>query len=255
MGDIDAAIGDVEARMQIAKERDDARAEAAAWEQKAHVLGKANRREEAIECLLQSLKAVPRPTPADELTGWLDQVLARKPFIRPRSVEAKPSAGSSPEGDGMRLTSDAFRGNDSIPQRFTADGADRSPPLKWSGLPEGVRELALICDDPAAPTPEPWVHWVLYKLPADCEGLPEGCGNGEQVAGIPAARHGENSWGRLGYGGPAPPHGHGVHDYHFRLYALSQPIDLPAGANKEAVLEAIGSHVLAQAELVGVYSR
>lgn len=153
------------------------------------------------------------------------------------------------------LQSEAFSPNGPIPRRYTGDGEDLSPPLTWSGVPEGTKELVLIVDDPDAPRPEPWVHWVLYKIPADTPGLPEGIPTSGPVSSPPGAVQGKNSWPKNGYGGPYPPTGHGVHHYHFKLYALDVELTLGAGATKEALLKAMQGHVLAEGELVGTYQR
>lgn len=158
----------------------------------------------------------------------------------------------------LTLTSDVFAGGDRIPVRHAGDGEDVSPPLSWTGVPESTRELALICDDPDAPTPQPWVHWVLYKLPADCRGLPEGVPSNSRLEEPAGALQGRNSWssGRtIGYRGPAPPPRHGVHHYHFRLYALDEPLALNPGIDKRSLQAAMQGHILAEAELVGTYER
>jgi Raf kinase inhibitor-like YbhB/YbcL family protein len=107
--------------------------------------------------------------------------------------------------------------------------------------------MALICDDPDAPTPEPWVHWILYKIPPTLSGLKEG----DKGGGV----EGKNSFEKIGYGGPMPPRGHGMHHYHFKLYALDQPLGLGAGLSKDQLLAAMKGHVLAQGELIGTYER
>lgn len=153
------------------------------------------------------------------------------------------------------IQSPAFGNNETIPRRFTADGEDVSPRLTWSGVPEAVRELALICDDPDAPTPEPWVHWVIYKIPARTAGLPENVAGLEVLVEPEGVLQGKNSWGRTGYGGPAPPRGHGVHHYHFKLYALDTALDAAPGLDKRRLLTAMQGHIIAQGELVGTYQR
>ncbi len=158
----------------------------------------------------------------------------------------------------MVLSSSAFEPNRDIPAKYTADGEDVSPPLSWQGVPEGTQEFVLICDDPDAPTPDPWVHWVMYKIPGSTRSLPEAIPPQERLEQPAGALQGVNSWHtgrRIGYRGPSPPPGSGVHHYHFKLYALDAPLDLPPGATKEEVLRAIQGHVLAQAELVGTYRR
>jgi Raf kinase inhibitor-like YbhB/YbcL family protein len=156
---------------------------------------------------------------------------------------------------GMTLHSDAFADGEAIPRRYTEDGEDLSPPLTWSGLPEGTQELALIVDDPDAPRAEPWVHWVLYKLPADVRTLTEGLPRTPSLNTPPGAMQGKNSWGADGYRGPAPPRGHGTHHYHFRLYALDAPLAAAQGLDKAGLLEAMQGHVLDEAVLVGTYER
>jgi Raf kinase inhibitor-like YbhB/YbcL family protein len=142
------------------------------------------------------------------------------------------------------LTSSAFVQGKPIPARYTCDGLDISPPLAWSDAPGGTQSFALIMDDPDAPGGT-WVHWVLFNLPAQTRQLEE--------RAAPQAVQGRNSWGRPGYGGPCPPSG--THRYFFRLYALDTLLQLPAGAGKEQVLRAMQGHILAQAELMGVYAR
>src|SRR5512134_3951602 len=155
----------------------------------------------------------------------------------------------------IKLTSTAFTAGRPVPRQYTADGRNVSPPLAWSDAPAGTREWALLVDDPDAPRAEPWVHWILFKIPAHTRSLPEDLPPAEHVSSPPGAQQGKNSWGRTGYGGPEPPRGHGVHHYHFRLYALDTPIELAPGAEKEAVLKAMQGHILAQGDLVGTYER
>jgi Raf kinase inhibitor-like YbhB/YbcL family protein len=147
----------------------------------------------------------------------------------------------------VQVSSPAFEPGGAIPQKYTGEGRDVSPPLRWTGLPEGTREIALICDDPDAPSPEPFVHWVAYGIPADREGLPEGDARG--------ALEGENDFGDTGYRGPMPPRGHGVHHYHFKVYALDAELGAPAGLTKGRLLETMEGHVLSEGELVGAYER
>ena len=150
----------------------------------------------------------------------------------------------------FELTSTAFAPGEPIPPKYTCDGQDISPPLQWSDPPQGTQNLALICDDPDAPVGT-WVHWVLYNLPAQARSLPEAVPSQAELSD--GSRHGKNGWGRLDYGGPCPPSG--THRYFFKLYALDTVLDLEAGADKKQVLQAMEGHILAQAELMGVYSR
>lgn len=158
----------------------------------------------------------------------------------------------------ITLTSTAFSQGEAIPRQYTGDGDDVSVPLSWTGVPHGTKQLALICDDPDAPTDEPWVHWLLYNIPPDVTSLPEGVPPAERPNQPQGAAQGQNSWpsGRtIGYRGPAPPPGHGVHHYHFKLYALDAELNLEPGLSKSALLKALQGHIVAQGELVGTYER
>ncbi|HUT88660.1 MAG TPA: YbhB/YbcL family Raf kinase inhibitor-like protein [Thermoguttaceae bacterium] len=158
----------------------------------------------------------------------------------------------------IQLTSTAFGEGEGIPAKHTGEGEDVSPPLAWSGVPEGTRELALICDDPDAPTPQPWVHWVIYKIPADCRGLPEGVAKTPRLEEPAGALQGKNSWPSgqtIGYRGPMPPPGHGVHRYFFRLYALSAGLAIEPGLDKSTLLEKMSGDILDEGQLMGTYQR
>jgi len=163
-----------------------------------------------------------------------------------------PGATPTPTREVMalELTSSAFAHGEPIPRRYTCDGEDISPPLRWSDPPPGTRSFALIADDPDAPMGT-FVHWVLFNLPAEARALPEAVpSEGELPDG---SRHGQNGWQRLGYGGPCPPRG--THRYFFRLYALDTILDLAAGVGKKRLLQAMEGHILAQGELMGTYTR
>jgi len=145
----------------------------------------------------------------------------------------------------LSISSPAFENGRPIPPRFTADGIDVSPELRIDGLPVGTASLALIMDDPDAPMGT-WVHWVVWNIPADTAAIEEGSEPGGSTGG-------RNSWGRTGYGGPAPPSG--THRYFFKLFALDNVLDLPPTADKAALEGAMEGHVLATAELMGTYTR
>ena len=151
----------------------------------------------------------------------------------------------------MRLTSDVFSPESTIPKKYTCDGPDVSPALAWSGAPANTRSFALIMDDPDAPAGT-WVHWVLYDLPADTTSLSEGVPKQEQLPS--GARQGRNDFRKIGYGGPCPPPGK-PHRYFFKLYALDKMLDLKPGATKADVEAAMKSHILSQGELMGRYGR
>lgn len=142
------------------------------------------------------------------------------------------------------LGSTAFAAGAAIPARYTCDGADAVPPLAWSGAPAGTRTFTLIVDDPDAPG-RTFVHWVLFNLPADAAALPESAKSGEQ---------GRTDFGTAGYGGPCPPPGK-PHRYFFKLYALDGRLSLRPGATKADVERAMNGHILATAELMGIYAR
>jgi Raf kinase inhibitor-like YbhB/YbcL family protein len=154
----------------------------------------------------------------------------------------------------FELRSSAFQPGGAIPRRYTCDGDDVSPPLRWSRAPEKTQCFALIVDDPDAPDPAApkrvYVHWVLYDVPAAVTSIEE---DGEPVAVKAGARQGQNDWGRTGYGGPCPPIGR--HRYFFRLYALDAPLGQLGTPAKRDVARAMEGHVLATAELMGTYQR
>jgi Raf kinase inhibitor-like YbhB/YbcL family protein len=154
----------------------------------------------------------------------------------------------------IQITSDAFAPGATIPIRYTGDGDDVSPPLEWSGVPDQTKELALIVDDPDAPQSEPFVHWVMYKIPSAVTELCEGVTPDAKTQSPPALQ-GKSSFGKIGYGGPMPPRGHGTHHYHFKLYALDQPLMLHDGVDKAALMAAMSGHILDQGELIGTYQR
>jgi hypothetical protein len=167
------------------------------------------------------------------------------------TTPASELTGQGVELASLELTSEAFAAEGAIPERFTCDGEDVSPPLSWSAPPEGTQSFALIVDDPDAPAGT-WVHWVLFNIPADTRSLPEAVPAEDQLPD--GSLQGENSWRRHDYGGPCPPSG-STHRYVFKLFALDTRLDLQAGATKEQVLSAMEGYVLAQGELTGTYSR
>ncbi|MCS7295244.1 MAG: YbhB/YbcL family Raf kinase inhibitor-like protein [Chloroflexota bacterium] len=152
----------------------------------------------------------------------------------------------------LRVSSTAFEAGGPIPIQFTCDGADASPPLSWEAGPPGTVMYALVVDDPDAPRGI-FVHWAVWGLPPNTTSLPAAA---SKSGTLPAAvREGKNDFGRQGWGGPCPPKGDEPHRYRFRVYALREPIALPAGAAPRAVLDALEGTVLAWGELVGTYGR
>lgn len=146
----------------------------------------------------------------------------------------------------FKVESPAFSNGEKIPQKYTCEGKDISPELRWEGAPPGVKSFVLIVDDPDAPRGT-FTHWVLFDIPAAESGLIEGSKQGKP---------GRNDFGKLGYGGPCPPKGHGVHCYFFKLYALDIPsLGLKEGVSKAEVEAAMKGHILAQTETMGRYER
>lgn len=152
---------------------------------------------------------------------------------------------------GLELSSRAFEAGDRLPERYTCEAQNVSPPLQWRGAPSGTQSLVLICDDPDAPGGT-FAHWVLYGIPADRTELEEAVPAESRLEW--GARHGRNDFGKTAFGGPCPPRG-SEHRYYFRLYALDEAPDLPPGATRQQVLDRIEPHVLDSSELVARYAR
>ena len=150
----------------------------------------------------------------------------------------------------ITVSTEAFREGGDIPAEYTCDGRDVSPSLSWKGIPENTKSIALIMDDPDAPMGT-FVHWVLFNIPAGTQKLPEGM-LGNQTLGD-GSRQGMTDFGRVGYGGPCPPRG--THRYYFKVYALDAMPDLPPGATKKHLENAMKGHILATGELMGKYER
>ena len=151
----------------------------------------------------------------------------------------------------IQLSSTAFDEGQTIPKQHTGDGRNSSPPLRWQDAPAGTASWALICEDPDAPRGT-FTHWVLYNLPATARELSEGVPPDTTLAD--GALQGVNDFGKVGYGGPAPPRGK-PHRYLFKLFALARPLDLPPGATKAQVLTAMKGQVLGEGLLMGTYAR
>jgi Raf kinase inhibitor-like YbhB/YbcL family protein len=147
------------------------------------------------------------------------------------------------------LTSAAFVNEQPIPQKYSCDGANLSPPLQWGDTLPDVKSFALIMDDPD--TSDTYVHWVVYDLPPTARSLSEGIRPDLEIEG--GGKQGSNGSEVMGYGGPCPPGG--THRYHFKLYALSSTVDLPIGASKIELEQAMKDKVLAYGELFGTYTR
>ena len=155
----------------------------------------------------------------------------------------------------LLVRSDAFDNRSAMPKKYSADGAAISPPLSWSTIPEGTKSLALVVEDPDAPTPNPFVHWLLYNIPPDLRGLPEDVRYEEIAAAARGAMQGKNSTLKIGWTGMAPPKGDTPHHYHFQLFALDRVLDLAPSAGRTALFEAMASHVIGRGDLVGTFQR
>ncbi len=151
----------------------------------------------------------------------------------------------------FNLSSTAFAPGTAIPRQYTCDSADQSPPLSWTDVPAGTKRLALIVEDPDAPSGT-FVHWVLFNIPPEPAEI--AAGTSHQTVLASGARQGRNDFRRVGYGGPCPPHGP-AHHYFFRMLALDEPLDLTPGATASEVRSAAKGHTLGLAELMGTYAR
>lgn len=144
-----------------------------------------------------------------------------------------------------------------MPRDYSPDGRNVSPPLTWRNVPAGTRQLVVICQDHGAGNPPPWVHWIIYNIPASARGLPEGVPfdrSDPMPAGFEGVAQGDNNWGLAMYRGPAPPAGT-IHDYDFTVLALDADLDLPSGLTRAEVLQAIDGHVIGQGTMVPTYTR
>ncbi len=150
----------------------------------------------------------------------------------------------------MEVLSSAFDDGAMIPEKYTCDNIDISPPLKWSSVPDGTKTFAIICDDPDAPMGT-WVHWVIYNLPANINELSEDVPPSEILPN--RAKQGRNDFGKIGYGGPCPPGG--THRYYFKIYALSEELKVEAGITKSELLKAMEGYIVSEGQLMGRYKR
>ena len=166
-------------------------------------------------------------------------------FDRPETADAPAS---------IVVRSPAFSDGGTIPDRYADYGGKVSPSLEWGGVPQGAKSLALIVDDPDAPRPTPFVHWVLYNVPPATMRLPENIPNAARLDAPAGAVQGKNDAGSTGYFGPRPPPG-GPHHYHFQVFALDNAPALDPGATKDKLVGAMKGHVLAKGQLVGTYQK
>jgi Raf kinase inhibitor-like YbhB/YbcL family protein len=163
------------------------------------------------------------------------------------SKEPPPAEGEAV----LSVSSTAFQEGESIPDKYTCQGQDVSPPIAWGEPPAGTQSLALITDDLDAPFGV-FTHWVIFNIPPASRELAEAVSTQPRLTS--SVLQGKNGFGKIGYGGPCPPSG-GSHRYQFTIYALDSPIDLKAGASKNEVLDAMQGHILARGKLTGTYQR
>lgn len=185
------------------------------------------------------------PAPAEPTTA----LPALEPTV---SAETETPPTSTEEPMPFELTSTAFANGEAIPEKYSCKGEDISPPLAWGDPPDGTKSFVLIMDDPDAPVGT-WDHWILFNIPVDMRELPEDLPTTGKNQDPEAVFVGSNSWGKSAYGGPCPPSG--THRYFFKLAALDTTISLLPGASKQQVLDAMQGHILADAELMGTFSR
>ena len=169
--------------------------------------------------------------------------------------------GAQDAPETISVTSSAFDHHGMVPESNSAYGENVSIDLTWADLPEGTQQLALICDDPKVVEigmmEQPFVHWVMYNIPASSSGLPAGLPSDAtlEMEGLEGAVNGLNGLRRPGYFGPRPPANGQLHAYHFRVYALDDALNLEPGLGKAELLDAMNGHVLATGMLMGHYER
>ena len=189
----------------------------------------------------------------EHVPHWLGRMLQGVRAGHARLVVADTDLGLT--GVSIELSSPAFANGARLPERFTADGEGVSPPLVWGDVPEGTESLALIVEDPDAPSLSPLVHALVWDLPADERRLAEGAIAKDGAGATDGRDVGRNSFFAQGWLPPDPPTGHGSHDYVFQLFALAGTPTLDANPGRSAIVEAMRGHVLAAGVTTGTYSR
>jgi Raf kinase inhibitor-like YbhB/YbcL family protein len=187
----------------------------------------------------------------EHIPHWLGSALKGLRAGANKLAIVQPELGSF---EVIHLASPAFANGGRLPERFTADGEGVSPPLFWTGVPEGTECLALIVEDPDAPAPQPLVHAVIWGLPVEGD-LKEGAIHADGAGDSTGTDVGRNSFLGEGWLPPDPPTGHGPHHYAFQLFALGAGCEIGENPGRSALVRAMAGHVLAAGLLTGVYSR
>jgi Raf kinase inhibitor-like YbhB/YbcL family protein len=185
------------------------------------------------------------------LAAWLNMTATVAMAQAPRPLAHELGGGEAK----MTVSSPAFKQGERIPDPYGADGDNFSPALTWTNLPSHARSVVVMVEDPDAATPNPFVHWTLYNLPAGTSRLDESIPAIPQLPQLSKAKQGRNSRGTIGYTGPRPPKGDPPHHYHFQVFALDVELAVLPSAEAQAIIDAMKGHVLAWGELVGLFSR
>ena len=187
-----------------------------------------------------------------DVKGTLSHLAGR--VLRPlRSGEHKLAGQHIDANENIAVESASFPSGKLIPPAYVGEHG-RSPALRWTNTPPGTQEIVVLCEDPDAPTPQPFVHWIVTGLSPETSELPEGLPPSATPL-LDGAIQGRNSMGKDGYFGPWPPPGHGVHHYHFQVFALDERLDLAAPIERDQLVDRMRDHVLALGEVVGLFKR
>jgi len=190
-----------------------------------------------------------------------DTANGRQAVVIPNVVKDKPDSQIAialvePKGDQTISVRSGFRNESSIPVEHVADGDNASPKLEWSDAPQETKSFVVIADDPDANRPKPFVHWIVYDIPGNVMNLREGLPTDPVLVEPKGIKQGTNSMGSTGYTGPKPPVDDPAHNYHFQVFALDiESVGVEPGAKRDAVLQAMEGHVLAEGELIGKFAR
>jgi Raf kinase inhibitor-like YbhB/YbcL family protein len=184
------------------------------------------------------------------LTAWVTAAFGQEPATPTLASSLAPARGDA----HLVVTSTAFKNGGDIPDLFSQNGQNISPPLSWTAGPSGTKSYVVLVEDSGVKRPQPIFHWVLYNVPSSTTHLPQDVSKDPQPASIPGAKNGLNIRKAPGYMGPKPPAGEN-HPYHFEVFAIDQELNPdPAAADRNTVVAAMKGHVLAEGEIVGMYT-